>query len=161
MTVRVCQRTLAPPLNRTRRTRFEAFHKAFQGVWPGIIALSLGHSPHILYGMLDGGGGKNMHPLYPVASRLVGRQIYCAHVSGQVYRGLLQSVTTSGIYLMPTRGVTMATATDQELGVDIQIDSQTQDDTTVVFFPAAFFAFGALAGLGLGYAAGRRPYYYY
>ncbi|OFW78161.1 MAG: hypothetical protein A2201_06285 [Alicyclobacillus sp. RIFOXYA1_FULL_53_8] len=100
-----------------------------------------------------------MHPLYPVASRLVGRQVYCSHVSGRVYRGLLQSVTPGGIYLMP--GATMATATDEELAVDIKNDSLAQDEPTLVFFPAAFFAFGALAGLGLGYAAGRSPYYYY
>ena len=102
-----------------------------------------------------------MHPLYPVATRLVGKYVYCSHVGGQVHYGILQSVTTTGIYLMPTQGANLSNADSRGSQLDLALHSQDQTDSTLVFFPAAFFAFGALTGLGLGLAAGRRPYYGY
>ncbi len=41
------------------------------------------------------------HPLYPVASRMVGRSVIAHHMSGRTYPGYLQSVQHHGIYLLP------------------------------------------------------------
>lgn len=108
-----------------------------------------------------------MHPLYPVANRLVGKYVYCAHVSGRVHYGLLQSVTSSGVYLMPSHGIRPIKQDSAEDRLDFAIQQhsfqdngshQENTDTEFVYFPGAYLAFGALTGLGLGLAFGAaRP----
>lgn len=84
------------------------------------------------------------HPLYGHALRCVGKQVNIYHVNGLIYTGTLTHVTPTGVYLLNTRPV-MGYAS-------LQGDSQTEEPT-LIFYPGAFFAFGAMAGLGLGLAA--------
>ncbi len=101
-----------------------------------------------------------MHPLYDHAARLVGQPIYVYHAQGQVYHGVLHSVIATGIWVnlcepntLPVGGpATPVAATHATL--DASVDSQVAP----VFFPAAFFAFGALFGLAAASLA--YPYYW-
>jgi hypothetical protein len=102
-----------------------------------------------------------MHPLYPVALRLVGKPVYAHHVTGRVYHGLLHSVTYTGIYMMPYGSrARLVSAAGDDLRTSWAAGVKAEGDADLVFAPLAFFGFGALAGLGLGLAAGA-PYYWW
>jgi hypothetical protein len=91
------------------------------------------------------------HPLYPVASRMVGRSVIAHHVSGRTYPGYLQSVQHHGIYLLPhARRVGYETSDPSRLETQHAIANQSHLELEQVFAPAAFFGFGALTGLTLG-----------
>ena len=92
-----------------------------------------------------------IHPLYPVARRMVGRPVYVHHVTGRVHYGLLQSVAPHGIYVTPLRGgAQMMSASETSAPVlleDLQTPAMQPD---LVYSPGGYFAFGALTGLTLG-----------
>lgn len=92
------------------------------------------------------------HPLYHQAFGMVGRYVYVHHLNGQTYPGILQSVTQSGIYLMPYRPRTVLTHADETyFGLTFAVNKQDVNaDFQPVYAPGAYFAFGALAGLSLG-----------
>lgn len=97
------------------------------------------------------------HPLYPVARRMVGRHVHAHHTNGRVYPGILQNVTQNGIYLLPMNYASYAKTDTNDL-TTLEAITDTPD-TTQVYAPAGYFAFGALTGLTLGALAARRPYY--
>ncbi|EPZ49206.1 hypothetical protein [Alicyclobacillus acidoterrestris] len=95
-----------------------------------------------------------MHPLYPVACRMVGCSVVAHHVYGRKYAGVLQSVTPSGIYLLHSRVVVSFNNNDERsVGFSILKDVEG-GQADLVYGPAAYFGFGALTGLALGGAAG-------
>ncbi|MFB5191826.1 hypothetical protein [Alicyclobacillus fastidiosus] len=95
-----------------------------------------------------------MHPLYPVACRMVGRSVVAHHVNGRKYTGVLQTVTPSGIYLLQNRAV-VSFNNNEECSVELSIQKGIRDgQASLVYGPAAFFGFGALTGLALGGMAG-------
>ncbi|GMA66279.1 hypothetical protein NZD89_29150 (plasmid) [Alicyclobacillus fastidiosus] len=95
-----------------------------------------------------------MHPLYPVARRMVGRSVVAHHVNGRKYTGVLQSVTPSGIYLLPSTAA-VSFNNNEESSVELSIQKGVQDGkASLVYAPAAYFGFGALTGLALGGLAG-------
>ncbi|MFD1673761.1 hypothetical protein [Alicyclobacillus fodiniaquatilis] len=97
------------------------------------------------------------HPLYPVAKKLVGKHVHAHHVSGRIYQGYLHNVNSRGIYLMQT-----GHASTQGAEADVRTLNQANEgDLDTVYFPAGYFAFGALTGLTLGALASRPPYYGY
>ena len=101
-----------------------------------------------------------MHPLYGHAARLVGQPVYIYHAQGRVYHGVLQSVIPTGIWINlcdpnPTpAGGPVASVAPAHATLDATLDSKVAP----VFFPAAFFAFGALFGLAAASLA--YPYYW-
>jgi hypothetical protein len=101
------------------------------------------------------------HPLYPVACRIVGRHVNVHHMSGRTYTGLLQSVTPSGVYVMPHSGpMRYACATELTPDITHSIHGEDGDEgNQLVYAPAAFFGFGALAGFTLGAIAARSLYW--
>lgn len=101
------------------------------------------------------------HPLYPVASRLVGSPVIAHHISGRAYSGTLHTVTQTGIYLLPHGGrVSYVHGVKQAVVADTALESSYANHD-LVWFPGAYFAFGTLAGLGLGLAAGSAWGRYY
>ncbi|MDP9727179.1 hypothetical protein ACOJUR_12945 [Alicyclobacillus tolerans] len=89
-----------------------------------------------------------MHPLYHHAIRLRGQSVYVHHLNGTVYHGVLHSVTTKGIYLLPHRpGGRLASAQSNELQGQNALHEPQDMQLEEIFFPAMFFGFGALAGL--------------
>lgn len=101
-----------------------------------------------------------MHPLYGHATRLVGQPIYVYHVQGAVYHGVLQSVIPTGIWVnlcepntSPAGGPAAPVA-----AIHAAHGAAVDGQVTPVFFPAAFFAFGALFGLAAASLA--YPYYW-
>lgn len=102
-----------------------------------------------------------MHPLYDHATHLVGKPVYVYHTTGQVYHGTLQTVIPTGIWVhlsnqpaTPACGVRTPFSASHAL-----LDHRTDDsDLEPVFWPAAFFAFGALTGIALASLA--YPYYW-
>ncbi len=90
------------------------------------------------------------HPLYYQAKRCIGRPIYLHHANGRVYHGIVHAVTPNGVYVLYSRPVYgMASASSEDT-------DQPYADAHVelVYFPGAYFAFGALTGLTLGTLAG-------
>lgn len=87
--------------------------------------------------------------LYHHATRLVGQPVYVHHVNGAVHHGTLTSVTTQGIYLMPHRPGVRLVVASEPVAVEhaLQTNQNAPTDITPVYGPAAFFGFGALAGL--------------
>ncbi|MFD1675705.1 hypothetical protein [Alicyclobacillus fodiniaquatilis] len=95
-----------------------------------------------------------VHPLYPVACRMVGKSVVAHHVNGRKYPGVLQSVTTSGIYLRPYTAM-VGFNDNGEHSVELSLQTDIQDaEASLVYSPAAYFGFGALTGLTLGGLAG-------
>jgi hypothetical protein len=98
------------------------------------------------------------HPLYPVARRLVGRPVNAHHVSGRIYSGHLQSVTMSGIYMLPY-GATVVNMTDSNSEIKHVIQRyDAGENVELVYSPLVYFGFGALTGLTLGALAS--PFYW-
>lgn len=88
------------------------------------------------------------HPLYYTARRFVGRRVTLYHVNGMAYCGTLMHVEPHGVYLMRQGpGVGMVSA-------EMDRDADASIDTTLVYYPGGYFAFGALTGLTLGALAG-------
>ncbi|GMA51479.1 hypothetical protein GCM10025857_28360 [Alicyclobacillus contaminans] len=100
------------------------------------------------------------HPLYPVACRMIGRPVIAHHISGRRYHGVLQSVTRQGIYLMPTTGSRLASASEAVSATLADNTAEESVNAAPVFAPAAFFGFGALTGLTLGALAFGPGYYW-
>ncbi|WAH38825.1 hypothetical protein [Alicyclobacillus dauci] len=95
-----------------------------------------------------------VHPLYPVASRLVGRHVIAHHVNGRAYPGYLTSVARHGIYMVPARyRVVNMDGLDEPTFREID-SCDSEEDFDLVYAPAAYFGFGALTGLTLGALAG-------
>lgn len=92
-----------------------------------------------------------VHPLYPVAQRMVGRPVNIYHVNGRTYRGVLQGVAPHGIYVMPQGRLMSGTAEKDAVTAD-KLTSDAAVD--LVYSPYAYFGFGALTGLTLGAMAG-------
>lgn len=93
-----------------------------------------------------------IHPLYPRAMQMVGRYVHVHHVNGAIYPGTLQSVTRTGIYLLPYRYGT-GLASHSESGTErpqILADTTPQLNVEPVYSPGMYFGFGALTGLTLG-----------
>jgi len=85
-----------------------------------------------------------MHPLYYQARQLVGQPVYVHHVCGRTYHGTLQSVTSHGVYLLPyAPGARLASSESPSA-------AENDCNATLVYYPAAYFGWGALAGLTLG-----------
>ncbi|MCL6454685.1 MAG: hypothetical protein K6T78_13855 [Alicyclobacillus sp.] len=98
-----------------------------------------------------------MHPLYPVATRMVGRPVFVHHVNGSVYHGTLTSVAPHGIYVVQhppgTRlasGLRQADDAVRLMGDSSAGSSSDPSGVELVYWPASYFAFGALTGLTLG-----------
>ena len=88
--------------------------------------------------------------------RLVGKRIIAYHVRGQVYHGVLHSVSNDGIYLMHATLINPASSLTNELLADHAIsNTDAKVDISEAFFPFLFLPLVALAGL-----AAARPYPY-
>lgn len=100
-----------------------------------------------------------MHPLYDHAVCLVGRPIYVYHAAGHVYHGVLQSVAPTGIWvhLSGQNATPAGGAPTPVAAAHATLDQAAGNELTPVFFPAVFFAFGALAG----FAAASLVYPFY
>lgn len=96
-----------------------------------------------------------MHPLYPVARRMVGQPVTAIHVNGTTHSGLLQSVAPHGIYMGPMPRMVSATSDSRDVK---PLGTSDIADIELVYSPLGYFAFGALTGLTLG-ALASRPYY--
>ncbi|RIV22906.1 hypothetical protein D2Q93_08755 [Alicyclobacillaceae bacterium I2511] len=85
------------------------------------------------------------HPLYYQAVRLRGQPVYVQHVNGRVYRGTLMSVLPHGVYLMPrpTQAALMSDFSQSD------VFKTHPGDVELIYSPVSYFAFGALAGLGV------------
>nr|NNM90407.1 hypothetical protein [Bacilli bacterium] len=98
-----------------------------------------------------------MHPLYSNAVRCMGQPVYVYHVNGFIYRGFLTQVLPAGIYLTQCRAVasyvTMQIDTENSEQIFTDNPHALRPRIDLVFIPGAYFAFGALAGLGIGLAA--------
>lgn len=92
------------------------------------------------------------HPLYPHAMRMVGQYVHVHHLNGRVYPGFLQSVTRTGIYLMSYQsGARLVHSTETSSTLNhTYLQNTSNADLEQVYSPAAYFGFGALAGLTLG-----------
>ena len=102
-----------------------------------------------------------MHPLYDHATRLVGKPVYVYHATGQVYHGTLQSVVPTGIWVhLSGQPATPANSVQTPFSAShaLLVEKTADNDLAPVFWPAAFFAFGALTGLAV--AALAYPYYW-
>ena len=87
------------------------------------------------------------HPMYHYASRLVGKQVYVHHMNGTMYHGTLTAVQPSGVYVfLHPPGSRFATANSTDLDLQRAIGS-ADVDAEMVYWPGAYFAFGALTGL--------------
>ena len=94
------------------------------------------------------------HPLYYKAVHLMGQPVYVQHFNGRVYHGTLMAVHPDGLYLMPTpSGNVLMSNSSQESTSELQ-----QEDLELIYSPASYFAFGALAGLGI--AALATPFWW-
>ena len=88
--------------------------------------------------------------------RLVGQKVIAYHVSGQIYDGVLHSVSNDGIYLMNATMVHPTSARKDKLFTEHAVSSPNDHaDISEAFFPFLFLPLVALAGL-----AAARPYPY-
>lgn len=85
-----------------------------------------------------------MHPLYYQARGMVGQPVYVHHRNGRTYHGTLQSVTEHGIYLMPHAPGARLASHEEAAKTSCDLNA------VLVYYPGAYFGFGALAGLTLG-----------
>ena len=94
------------------------------------------------------------HPLYYHAVRFVGKPVYAAHRNGNIYHGVLSTVTQSGVYLLNCRPVTHFANfhTENTLPISTLPNANQQISVTpeLIFAPGLYFTFGALTGLTLG-----------
>ena len=88
--------------------------------------------------------------------QFIGKKVVAYHVSGEVYRGRLHSVSNEGIYLMRARLIYPAAASTTDLSADYAIsNAEENSDISEAFFPFLFLPLVALTGL-----AAARPYPY-
>lgn len=100
-----------------------------------------------------------VHPLYHRARGWIGQTVIVHHMNGSVHQGTLVGVEPHGIYVVPhrARAGLMCHQRDKDFGSNEVrlLDSYGQSlDAEHIYAPASYFAFGALAGLGLGAMAG-------
>lgn len=88
-----------------------------------------------------------IHPLYHHASRLVGMPVYVHHMNGSRYHGTLTSVSPQGVYvILHPPGARLQASNSTALDATYAISNRDMH-AAEVYFPGAYFAFGALTGL--------------